>query len=125
MLGHRSPELALARANTKVTDRYGGTHLGGAIADLLAAPHGAALRGAVVLIASDGWDSDPPEVIERALARLKRRAAHLVWLNPRAAAPDFQPLAGSMAAALPFCDVFLPAQSLTGLRELFAALARL
>ncbi len=125
VLGHRSPELALARANTKVTDRYGGTHLGGAIADLLAAPHGAALRGAVVLIASDGWDSDPPEVIERALARLKRRAAHLVWLNPRAAAPDFQPLAGSMAAALPFCDVFLPAQSLTGLRELFAALARL
>jgi uncharacterized protein with von Willebrand factor type A (vWA) domain len=125
VMAHRSPETALARANAKVTDRYGGTHLGGSIAELLAPPHGAALRGAVVMIASDGWDSDPPEVIERALSRLKRRAAHLVWLNPRAAAPDFQPLAGSMAAALPYCDVFLPANSLNGLRELFAALARL
>lgn len=125
VMAHRSPETALTKANAKVTDRYGGTHLGGAIAELLAPPHGAALRGAVVMIASDGWDSDPPEDLERALARLKRRAAHLVWLNPRAAAPGFQPLAGSMAAALPFCDLFLPAHSLSGLRELFAALAAL
>lgn len=54
-----------------------------------------------------------------------RRAAHVVWLNPRAAAPDFQPLAGSMAAALPYCDVFLPAHSLQGLRDLFDAIATL
>ncbi|WP_445167299.1 vWA domain-containing protein [Mycolicibacterium sp. Dal123E01] len=125
VMAHRSPEAALARANAKVADRYGGTHLGGSIAELLSAPYGAALRGAVVMIASDGWDSDSPEVLERALARLKRRAAHLVWLNPRAAAPGFQPLAGSMAAALPYCDVFLPAHSLAGLRDLSAALARL
>lgn len=125
VMAHRSPGVALARANAKVSDRFGGTHLGGSIAELLAPPHGAALRGAVVMIASDGWDSDPPEILERALSRLKRRAAHLVWLNPRASAPGFQPLAGSMAAALPYCDLFLPAHSLTGLRELFDALARL
>ena len=46
-----------------------------------------------------------------------------VWLNPRAAHDEFQPLAGSMAAALPYCDLFLPAHSLTGLRQLFPALA--
>jgi uncharacterized protein with von Willebrand factor type A (vWA) domain len=28
-----------------------------------------------------------------------------------------------MATALPYCDLFLPAHSLTGLRALFAALA--
>lgn len=125
VLAHRSPEVALARANDKVVDRYGGTHLGRAVSDLLAAPNGAALRGAVVVIASDGWDSDPPEVLDRALARLKRRAAHLVWLNPRAAAPGFAPLAGSMAAALPYCDVFMPAHSLHGIRDLFDAIAAL
>jgi uncharacterized protein with von Willebrand factor type A (vWA) domain len=76
-----------------------------------------------VIIASDGWDSDPPEVLERALARVRRRAQTLVWLNPRAAHPGFRPLAGSMAAALPYCDHFLPADSLTGLRELFSVLA--
>ena len=121
-LSHRSAEAALARANAKVTDRYGGTHLGRSVGGLLSAPHGNALRGAVVIIASDGWDSDPPDVLERALARVRRRAKMVVWLNPRAAHPDFRPLAGSMAAALPYCDLFLPAHSLTGLRELFVAL---
>jgi uncharacterized protein with von Willebrand factor type A (vWA) domain len=52
-----------------------------------------------------------------------RRAKLLVWLNPRAAHSEYQPLAGSMAAALPHCDLFLPANSLTGLRELLLALA--
>ena len=112
----------MARANAKVVDRYGGTHLGRCVGGLLAAPHGSTLRGAVVIIASDGWDSDPPDVLEHALARVRRRAAMVVWLNPRAAQPGFKPLAGSMAAALPYCDLFLPAHSIDGLRELFDAL---
>jgi len=121
-LSHRSAEVALAKANAKVGDRYGGTRLGRCIGELLAAPHGSTLRGAVVIIASDGWDSDPPEILEHALARVRRRAHKLVWLNPRAAQPDFRPLAASMAAALPYCDLLLPAHSVTGLRELFTAL---
>lgn len=123
VLSHRSAEVALERANTKVTDRYGGTFIGRSIGALLAPPHGNALRGAVVIIASDGWDSDPPDVLQHALARLRRRAQLLVWLNPRAAHSEFQPLAGSMAAALPYCDLFLPAHSLAGLQQLFEALA--
>jgi hypothetical protein len=90
---------------------------------LLTAPHGNALRGSVVIIASDGWDSDPPDVLAHALARVHRRAEMLVWLNPRAAHREFQPLAGSMAAALPYCGLFLPAHSLAGLHRLFLALA--
>jgi uncharacterized protein len=122
VLSHRSAELALARANEKVADRYGGTHLGSSIAALLSSPHGGALRGAVTIIASDGWDADPPELLAHAMARLRRRAALVVWLNPRAATDGFQPLAASMAAALPYCDVFMPAHSLTGLRALFEVL---
>ncbi|GFG53796.1 VWA containing CoxE family protein [Mycolicibacterium agri] len=123
VLSHRSAEVALARANAKVADRYGGTHLGRSVTELLATSHGNALRGAVVIIASDGWDSDPPELLARAVARVRRRAHQLVWLNPRAARPGFQPLAGAMAAALPYCDAVLPAHSLSGLQELFAVLA--
>ena len=123
VLSHRSAEVALVRANEKVADRYGGTHLGRSVATLLGTAHGSALRGAVVIIASDGWDTDPPEVLDRAMGRLRRRANLIVWLNPRAAAHDYQPLTASMASALPYCDVFLPAHSLTGLRELFDRLA--
>lgn len=122
VLSHRSPEVALQRANAKVADRYGGTFVGRSVAALLAAPHGNALRSAVVIIASDGWDADPPEVLAAAMARLRRRATSLVWVNPRAGRSDFQPLAGSMSAALPYCDLLLPAHSLTGLRELLLAL---
>ena len=123
VLSHRSAEVALERANAKVNDRYGGTFIGRSIGALLAAPHGNALRGAVVIIASDGWDSDPPDMLRHALARLRRRAELLVWLNPRAAHTEFQPLAGSMAVALPYCDLFLPAHSLAGLHQLLLALA--
>ncbi len=124
VLSHRSAEVALERANAQVTDRYGGTFIGRSLGALLAPPHGNLLRGAVVIIASDGWDSDPPDVLGHAMARLRRRAEVLVWLNPRAAHGEFQPLAGSMAAALPYCDLFLPAHSLAGLREFLLALAR-
>ena len=126
VLSHRSAEVALERANAQVTDRYGGTFIGRSLGALLAptySGHGNLLRGAVVIIASDGWDSDPPDVLSHAMARLRRRAEVLVWLNPRAAQREFQPLAGSMAAALPYCDLFLPAHSLAGLRELLLALA--
>ncbi|MFN6552626.1 vWA domain-containing protein [Mycolicibacterium septicum] len=124
VLSHRSAEVSLARANDKVADRYGGTRLARSIGALLTGPHGHALRGAVVVIASDGWDSDPPELLRREMVRLRRRAHLVVWLNPRAAAPDYVPLAGSMAAALPLCDHFLPAHTLAGLRELFDVLGR-
>lgn len=124
VLSHRSAEAALDRANARVADRYGGTFIGRSLNALLTPAHGNALRGAVVIIASDGWDSDPPEVLEHALARLRRRAHRLVWLNPRAAQPDYQPLTGSMAAALPFCDSFLPGHTLTALQEVLAMLTR-
>ncbi len=123
VLSHRSAEVALERANAKVSDRYGGTHLGRSVAALLGTSHGNALRGAVVIIASDGWDAEPPEALARAMARLHRRAALVVWLNPRASNEGFQPLAGAMAAAMRYCDVFMPAHSLSGLRDLFEVLS--
>jgi uncharacterized protein with von Willebrand factor type A (vWA) domain len=44
-----------------------------------------------------------------------------VWLNPRAGTPGFAPLVGSMAAALPFCDLFLPAHTVRAMPDVFAA----
>ena len=125
VLSHRSAEAALARANEKVVDRFGGTHVARALAELLGPAHGAVLRGAVVIIASDGWDSDPPELLDQALRRMTRRSAHLIWLNPRAAAPGYQPLTGAMAAALPYCDAVVPAHSLSAMGELFDTLGEL
>jgi uncharacterized protein with von Willebrand factor type A (vWA) domain len=110
-LRHRSAPLAMRLATEQVVDRYGGTRLATSLSSLVSSRHGNALRGGVLVVASDGWDSDDPEQLARVLARISLRAHRVVWLNPRAAAPGFQPLVGSMAAALPFCDDFVPANT--------------
>ena len=86
-------------------------------APLLASRHGGAIRGAIVIIASDGWDSDPPDELAKVMARLHRRAYQVLWLNPRAAAPGFAPLVGAMSAALPYCDHVLPAHNIRALAD--------
>ncbi|MGY4682749.1 VWA domain-containing protein [Micromonospora aurantiaca (nom. illeg.)] len=100
-----------------MTDRFGGTRIATNLRGLLASPHGDAVRGAVVLIGSDGWDSDPPAELAAVMARLSRRAHRIVWLNPRAGAPGFAPLVAGMAAALPYCDRLLPAATFRDLLD--------
>jgi uncharacterized protein len=117
VLAHRSAETAIDHATSQVTDRFGGTRIASSLRTLLRSHHGGSVRGAIVAIASDGWDSDEPGALAREMALLRRRAHHVVWLNPRAAAPGFQPLVGSMAAALPHCDQMLSAHDVPALAE--------
>lgn len=116
------PEAALDAAAAACTDRFGGTRIAGSLRSLLGSHHADLLRGAVVVVASDGWDSDPPEELAAAMARLSRRAHRVVWLNPRAAAPGFEPRTGGMAAALPYCDVLLPAHTPAAMRDVLVAI---
>ncbi|QYG94691.1 VWA domain-containing protein [Iamia sp. SCSIO 61187] len=120
VLAHRSPERAVDLASSLVDDRFGGTRIATNVHALLRGRHGDATRGAIVVVASDGWDADAPEALAAEMARLRRRAHRVVWLNPRLAAPGFAPEVGALAAALPHVDAHLPAHSL---RALAAALA--
>jgi uncharacterized protein len=124
VLAHRSAEVAIDQASVKVVDRFGGTRIATNVQHLLSSLHGGLLRGAVVVIASDGWDSDSPESLAAAMARLKRRAHRVIWINPRAAAPGYLPLVATMAAALPYCDAFLPADTFAALRDVVDEIAR-
>ena len=124
VLAYKSPVLAMQQATEKVSDRFGGTRIASNIRALLASRHGGATRGAIVIIASDGWDTDPPDELARVMARMHRRAYQVLWLNPRAAAPDFAPLVGAMAAALPYCDHVLPAHNVRALGDVVKAIVR-
>jgi uncharacterized protein len=124
VLAHRSAPAALAQAEDLVTDRFGGTRIASNLRALLSSRHAGVLRGAVVLVASDGWDSEAPDALAAAMARLRRRAFRVIWLNPRAAGADFVPLAGAMAAALPFCDELLPGNTVTALERVIEAANR-
>jgi uncharacterized protein with von Willebrand factor type A (vWA) domain len=114
----RDPDRALARAAEAVQDWSGGTRIGHSIA-VLNREHGRRIgRGAVVVILSDGWDRGDPEQLADEMARLRRSAHRVVWLNPLKAAAGYEPLARGMAAALPHTDHFLAGNSLASLAEL-------
>ncbi len=114
----RDPDRALQRATEAVADFAGGTRIGAALAELNRV-HGRRVgRGAVVVVLSDGWDRGEPELLAAEMARLRRSAYRLVWLNPLAAHPDFEPLTRGMRAAIPYADELLAGNSLASLEEL-------
>jgi uncharacterized protein with von Willebrand factor type A (vWA) domain len=118
------PDAALAMAASTAPDWKGGTRIGAGLKEFLDGygRRGVA-RGAVVVIVSDGWDRDDPGLVDEQMARLRRLAHRIVWINPRRAAPGFVPLAGGMAAALPYCDALVSGNSLVALRDAIGAIA--
>jgi uncharacterized protein with von Willebrand factor type A (vWA) domain len=120
------PDRAVAEAAAAAVDRDGGTRIGDSLGELLGRrEHMTVLRGAVVVICSDGLERGDPELLGRRMARLARLAAHVVWLNPLKEDPRYEPLARGMRAALPFVDDFASGHDLAGLTALADRLAAL
>lgn len=117
------PDYAYSKVAQTTPDWAGGTRIGSALTRFLD-EHGrrGVARGAIVVIVSDGWEIGDPGEVGEAMRRLGRLAHHVIWVNPRSAASEFQPLAGGMAAALPHVDTFLSGHSVRALEELLAAI---
>lgn len=122
-LAQRDPDLALAQAAATAPDWASGTRIAESLRRFVD-EHGrrGLARGAVVVVFSDGWAQEDPAQVGAQMARLRRLAHRVVWVNPRKAAPNYQPLAGGIAAALPYCDAFVSGHSYTALAELAAAI---
>jgi uncharacterized protein with von Willebrand factor type A (vWA) domain len=123
-LAKSSPAEALRRAGLAAPDWLGGTRLGEALKEFNDAygRRGMA-RGAVVVIISDGWDTGDPAIVRREMERLSLVAFRIVWVNPRTKSAAYEPLAGGMAAAWPYCDAVVSGHTLRALQDLTAALA--
>ncbi|TFC42024.1 VWA domain-containing protein [Cryobacterium sp. TMT4-10] len=120
-LAVQNPDQALARAAASVDDWAGGTRLAESLRRFVD-EHGrrGLARGAVVVVISDGWAMDEPEMVGAQMARLPRLAHRIVWVNPRKVARDHQPAVGGMAAALPYVDAFVSGHSYAALTEVAA-----
>jgi uncharacterized protein with von Willebrand factor type A (vWA) domain len=120
----RDPEQALAAASERVVDWAGGTRIGASLKAYNDVWGRRALtRGAVVVIASDGWERQDAALVGREMARLARAAHTVVWVTPLKGNPEYQPLAGGMRAALPFVDQFVSGHNVASLESLADALA--
>jgi hypothetical protein len=118
-LAAADPKEALRRAADEVVDWNGGTRIGDAVRALTRTN---VVRGAVVVICSDGLDVGEPDVLRAEMARLGRLAHKVLWLNPLKEDPAYEPLARGMQAALPHVDVFLSGHNLESLEAVGAAL---
>ena len=125
-LRDRDPLRAAARLSLMAQGFGGGTRIAGSLARFNDAHAKGAVNGrTVVLILSDGYDTDPAERLGMELSRLSRRARRIVWLNPLKGWRDYAPVARGIAAALPHIDAHLPVNTLAGLAALEAEFERL
>ena len=119
ILRTKDPDRALHEIGSQVEDWEGGTRIGESLKTLLDGwSQRAALRGAVVVLCSDGLERGDPELLKAQMARLRRLAYRVVWVNPLKGSPRYEPLARGMAAALPNVDVFLSGHNLESLEHL-------
>jgi uncharacterized protein len=118
-LRQRDPDRALSASGSAIPDWQGGTRLGEVIKAFLDrwGQRGMA-RGAVVVVCSDGWERGGTELLAEQMARLRRLAHSVVWVNPHKGRAGYEPLTGGMQAALPSIDHFVSGHSMAAFEEL-------
>jgi uncharacterized protein len=121
----RDPERALVAAGETVPDWSGGTRLGETLRFFLDrwGQRGMA-RGAVVVVFSDGWERGDPTLLGEQMARLRRVAHRVVWVNPHRGKSGYEPVQQGVVAALPHCDDFVAGHSLATFAELVEVVSR-
>ncbi|WP_240619421.1 VWA domain-containing protein [Blastococcus sp. TF02-8] len=123
-LRRRDAEQALAAGARAIPDWSGGTRLGEVLKAFLDrwGQRGTA-RGAVVVVCSDGWERGDAALLGEQMARLRRLAHAVVWVNPHKGRVGYEPLAGGMRAALPSVDHFVAGHSMAAFEELSRVIA--
>lgn len=113
------PEQALAVAGQTVPDWSGGTRLGEVLRAFVDrwGQRGMA-RGAVVVIASDGWERGDTVLLGEQVERLHRLAHLVLWANPHRGKAGYAPVQGGIAAALPYLDGLVAGHSIASFAEL-------
>ena len=103
----------------------GGTRLGSSLLEFVRSRSGRPISDdTVVIVFSDGLDAGDPAKLERAMHDLQRRAAAVVWLNPHAQTPGYEPSARGMQVALPHVALFTSATSAAEFRSLSTRIPR-
>ena len=122
-LRQRDADRALSASGRAIPDWSGGTRLGEVLKAFLDrwGQRGTA-RGAVVVVCSDGWERGDAALLGEQMARLRRLAHAVVWVNPHKGRVGYEPLTGGMQAVLPSVDHFVAGHSLAAFEELSGVL---
>ena len=118
-------DASLIAASAAVPDWSGGTRLGEQLKAFLDrwGQRGTA-RGAVVVVASDGWERGDVAQLAEQMRRLRRFAHQVVWVSPHAGKDGFAPETAGLRAVLPSVDVLVAGHTLETFEELADLLCR-
>jgi uncharacterized protein with von Willebrand factor type A (vWA) domain len=123
-LKRRDVDEAMMRVSSAVKDWSGGTRIGAALKEFnYKWARRVLTQGAHVLLMTDGLDREDVSLLSTEMARLKRSARRIVWLNPLLRYEAFEARAAGIRAMMPYIDEFRPVHSLESLADLAAALA--
>ncbi len=116
----------LVAAGAAIADFAGGTQLGDSL-QTLRHSHARRLVGrrTLVLLITDGLDTGEPEVLDEALAWLRRRCRRLLWLNPLLRFDGYAPIARGAAVVQRHAHGSLAVHNLSRLQDLASGLAQL
>ena len=123
-LHHRDADRALTAVGDLIPDWSGGTRLADGLGAFLRrwGRRGLA-RGAVIVIASDGWERGDPAALGEQMRRLRAVSHAVVWANPHRGKAAYAPVQAGIRAALPHIDHFVAGHSLAAFEELIQVVA--
>jgi len=123
-LRHRDVDVAIARVSASVSDWAGGTRIGACLAEFNRRWSRRLLgQGAIVLLITDGLDSELSDDLAPEMERLAKSCRRLIWLNPLLRYEGFEARPAGIRAMLPYVDEFLPVHNLQSLKQLATAFA--
>jgi uncharacterized protein with von Willebrand factor type A (vWA) domain len=122
----KDPARALDRLSIMAQGAGGGTRIGESL-QTFNRWHAARVihSRSCVMIVSDGYETGDAALLGREMAALGRRCRRIVWLNPMKAWEGYAPEAAGIKAALPYIDLYAPANTLKSLTALEPYLADL
>jgi hypothetical protein len=82
----------------------GGTRIGSALGTVRREHPDAVDRDTVAFVVSDGLETGDVDELAENVAWLSGRARSVLWCNPLAASPEFEPATRGMAASVPYVD---------------------
>lgn len=103
-LAASSPEATVAAFRRAEAEWGGGTRIAEAISTVRREHPDAVDRTTNVFVISDGLEMGDINTLEDSVSWLSRQARLVLWGNPLAAAPEYEPTARGMAVSLPYVD---------------------
>ena len=123
-LRQRDVDAALSLVGSETQDWEGGTRIGECLHTFNRDWSRRVLgQGAVVLLITDGLDTDEPDKLAIEMERLHLSARKLIWLNPLLRWDGFAPKARGIREILPHVDSFRAGHNIASLQDLAYALS--